>query len=174
MSKPTVIHKHAFGGSLCCIREFQTTYGIRCCLTIFSLSDYKILHFPHYEYKCIINTIFTHLSTETKINNPNDSDVQVFTIKQLPFGELKIKIGEYTLKVGPVSAFGLLKHTPLSDFDSFTDKSATNWNVCDSKWDICICKTCPVFKRLIEYEARARQITRQSKPQNVLFNHDFE
>lgn len=52
--KPTVKAEYAFSGSLCRICEFKTADCVRYCITIFSLSNYKYLHFPHEEYKLLI------------------------------------------------------------------------------------------------------------------------
>lgn len=158
VNKPTTIRQYAFSGSLCRLREFETSDGLRFCMTVFSLSNYKHLHFPHYEYKSLMCKLSVLLSTEAIVifNNStwkesNDSRV---TITQLPFdGDFKIKFGSYSLTIGQVSAFGLLKTSPFT-FDGNNDLTTTieKHFTCDPKWDICACKSCPVFKRLINFE----------------------
>lgn len=156
---PTKISEYAFGGSLCRIQEFETLDGLRYCLTIFSLGDYKHLHFPHEEYKLLcakLNTLHSTRSIISCASKSNDSAAAAasVSVKQTPFDNIfKIKFGGELLNVGPMTAFGLLKTAPFSDdivdvFSSDDRKSFT----CDAKWDICICKTCPVFQRLLEFE----------------------
>lgn len=53
-SIPSEVHEYAFSGSLCRVHHFETVDGMRFCLTIFSLSDYKHLHFPYDEYKLLV------------------------------------------------------------------------------------------------------------------------
>lgn len=78
----------------------------------------------------------------------------MLTIKQLPFdGDFKIKFGSDSLIIEPVTAYGLMKTNPFADIDVFSVNK--NPIVCDFKWDICVCKACPVFKRLIEFESNA-------------------
>lgn len=161
MSTPSIITEYAFSGSLCRIHEFKTLYGTRCCLTIFSLSDYKHLHFPHDEYKCLIRKLYMLLSTQAILPSASNSNVQ-FTIKQLPDDEdFKIKFGIHSLTIAPVTAFGLVKTTP---FYPVNKKLIT----CDFKWDICTCKKCPVFKRLIDYEIAAAVRFSYRRPENVI------
>lgn len=102
MSAPTTTTEYAFSGSLCRIREFQSLDGTHYCLTVFSLSDYKHLHFPHDEYKWIITKLYAFLSTPAMQSHVADSDV--LTIKQHPFdGDFKINFGNESLKIGPVT-----------------------------------------------------------------------
>lgn len=176
MSKPTSVAEYAFSGSLCRVRKFQTVDGMRYCLTVFSLSDYKQLHFPHEEYKWLISKLYAFISTQAILKTVNNSDVQklsesVLTVNQIPFDDdFKIKFGNKHLTIGPVTAFGLVNTTPFTDIDVFSTNN--NNFTCDSKWDICTCKTCPVFKRLIDFEATALIKFSQCKPVNaILFHH---
>lgn len=165
MSTPTGTKEYAFGGSLCCIREFETADGLRFCLTIFSLSDYRHLHFPHDEYKCLIDKLQARLYTETVFHREVNSDE--LSIKQRSFdGDLKVKFGTQSLTIGSLTAFGLAKTTPFSVV--FSDNK--NQFACDSKWDICACKACPVFLRLSDYEAAALMRFHR-KPENVILFH---
>lgn len=162
MSIPTTITEYAFSGSLCRIHEFETQDGSRYCLTIFSLSDYKHLHFPHEEYEWLISKLHGHLSTQADAQKLNDI---VLSIKLLlPFDDdFKVKFVRQSLTVGPVTAFGLVKTSPsVKKNQQFT---------CESKLDICTCRTCPVFSRLIEFEARAQRLFHR-KPENVIFTPD--
>lgn len=159
MCIPTRISEYAFSGSLCRIREFETLDGLRYCINIFSLSDYKHLHFPHYEYKYLVSKLYACQSTQAIFQSAYKSyeqklNVSVLKILHSPFNsDFKIKFGENSLTVGPVTAFGIVKTAPFRDVDIFSVNM--NQFTCDSKWDICACKTCPVFRRLIEYEATA-------------------
>lgn len=81
-------------------------------------------------------------------------------INQLTYdGNFKIKFGAHCLTVGPLTANNLVNTTPFSDVFSADNNNDNNNNMnqltCDSKWDICTCKTCPVFRRLVEFEAVA-------------------
>lgn len=144
MSTPTAITEYAFSGSLCRIRKFETVDGSRCCITIFSLSNYKHLHFPHDEYMWLIIKLNELYSTQTRLPTASNSDV--LTVRQLPFdGDFKIKFGIRSLIIGPVTAFGIVNTTPFTNVDK-------NQFICEAKWDICTCKTCPAFKRLIDFE----------------------
>lgn len=67
MELSTAINECAFSGSLCRIQKFETVDGMRYCLTIFSLSDYKHLHFPHDEYKWLIDKLYTLHCMQTKV-----------------------------------------------------------------------------------------------------------
>lgn len=166
MSIPTTISEYAFGGSLCRISKFKTVDGARYCLTIFSVSDYKHLHFPHDEHKWLIIKLNALLSTQAILPNASKSDA--LSIKQLTIdGDFKIKFGIHSLTIGPVTAFGLVKTTPFDD----VNVSTTNKNhlTCDSKWDICTCKTCPVFKRQTDFEAAALVKYSYHRPENVIF-----
>lgn len=164
---PTTTMEYVFNGSLCSIREFQTLNGSHYCLTIFSLYDYKHLHFPNDEYKWITSKLYALLSTTAIKSNATNSDV--LTIKQQPFNsDFKIKFGKQNLTIGSVTAFGLVKTTPFTDFVVSSDNK--NRFTCDSKWDICICGTCPVFRRMCDFEARAREIFPQRRPVNVVFD----
>lgn len=168
---PNVMKEYAFSGSLCRICEFQTVDGLRYCLTVFSLSDYKQLHFPHDEYKLLISKLHACLSTKaifpTNTSNSDAQKLDKMSIKLLPFdGDFKIEFGRHILFVEPVTAIGLVKNTPFADFDAFSaDKTRFT---CDSNWDICTCKTCPVFSRLIDFEAKAQQLFAHRKPENVI------
>lgn len=165
MSAPTEIKEYAFSGSLCRISKFETLDGERYCLRIFSLSDYKHLHFPHDVYKWIINKLYAFQCMYAIMPTVYSSDV--LPIQLTPFDEdFKIQIGFQSIKIGPVTAIGLVKTTPFTDVDVFSvnEKQFT----CDSKWDICTCRTCPAFKRLIEYEATALERFSQRKPENVI------
>lgn len=166
MSIPTAIREYAFSGSLCRIREFETLDGLRYCLTVFSLSDYKYLHLPHDDYKLLISKLYALLSTQAIYPTASNSDV--LNIKQIPFdGDFKIEIGRHMrLTIGSVTAFGLVKSTPFTDFDVFSNNK--NRFTCDSKWDICICKECPVFTRLVEYEESAQKLFSVRRPVNVI------
>lgn len=169
MNIPTVITEYAFSGSLSRIREFETMDGLRCCLTIFSLSDYKHLHFPHDEYEWLISKLHAHLSTQSIFPTSNNSDAHVSIDLPPSFdGDFKIKSGQHSLTIGPVTAFGLVKTSPFTDVDVFSVNK--NQFKCGSKWDICTCKACPVFSRLIEFEASAKRILSHSKSVNVIFN----
>lgn len=168
---PTAISEYAFSGSLCRISEFETLNGLRYCLTIFSLGDYKHLHFPHDEYKCIISKLQALQSPQAMLQTAINSDENAPSIMQRPFDcDFKIKFGIHSLNIGPVTAFGLVKTAPFTDVDGFSVDM--NQFSCDSKWDICTCKTCPVFKLLIDCEAAAVKETPQRRPENlILFQH---
>lgn len=168
MSIPTSFSEFAFSGSLCRIREFETVDGLRYCLSIFSLNDYKHLHFPHSEYKWFISKLNALISTQSKLpltseSGVQNSDVSTLNISQLPFdGDFKIKFGKYCLTIGPVTSFGLVKTSPFADVNVFSENKIHF--ACDSKWDICTCKSCPVFNRLIEYESTALLKISHHKP----------
>lgn len=169
----TVKSEYAFSGSLCRIREFETVGSARFCLTIFSISDYRHLHFPHEEYKQLIKKLYAHLSPQTISPTCFMSGRSALTVKQLPFnGDYKIKFGKHSLTIGPVTAFGLVKTSPFTFVDVFSINK--NQFACDSKWDICTCKTCPVFSRLIDFEADARKIFPHRKPESVILFGDVE
>lgn len=169
----TTISEYAFSGSLCRIREFETEDGARYCLTIFSLSDYKHLHFPHDDYKLLIIKLNVLLSPHAVVPIVSDSGMSILnecklSIRQFPFDtDFKIKFGIHRLSIGPVTAFGLVKTSPFTDVDGFSVNK--NHFTCDFLSDICICKSCPVFIRLIEYEANAFL---QRRPDNVIFFQD--
>lgn len=173
MNAPVAIAGYAFSGSLCRIRKFETMDGNRYCITIFNLSDYKHLHFAHDEYKWIICKLHMLLSTQTiystctNTSTINKSRVQ-FNIRQIPFnGDFKIKFGKQNFTIGLVTAFGLVKTTPFVDIDvSSVSKMCFT---CDSNWDICICETCSVFRRMCDFEASAREFFSHPKPVNVVF-----
>lgn len=151
VDRPTLIFAYAFSGSLCYIRQFETLDGPRFCLIIFSLADCRHLHFPHDEYKFLICKLYALQCTQS-ILPPAKSNPNVY-IKQRPFiDDFQIKLGDYSFTIGPVSAFGLVKTTPFGDIDVFSINK--NDFSCNREWDICVCKTCPVFKRLIEFEAK--------------------
>lgn len=165
MNTPTAINEYVFSGSLCHIREFETDDGLHYCLTVFSLYDYKYLHLPHDEYKYLINKLSEAYSTQTRLPITSKSDV--LSIKQLPFNdEFKIKFENRSLTIGPVTAFGLLNTSPFANVDVYSD--CKNRFICDSKWDICICKKCPAFKRLVDFEAFAATRFSQRRLENVI------
>lgn len=166
LTTQSAISEYAFGGSLCRIREFETADGLRYCLTVFSLSDYKHLHFPHDEYKCMISKLNDLRSTQTRLANTSNSDM--VTIEELPF-KFKIKFGNHSLKIGPFTAFGLLKTAPFTEIDTFPVDPEDPFT-CDLRLDICTCKTCPVFKRLIDFEASALERFPQRKVENVILS----
>lgn len=167
VSKPNAISEYAFSGSLCRIREFETLDGPRYCMTIFSLSDYKHLHFPHDEYEILIRKLSVLLSTheiaisaDSPWQNSNDSRL---TITQHPInGCFKIKFGFYNMLITPVTAIGLLKTAPFTNVNE--DEKQLK---CDPKLDICACKSCLVFKRLIDFEAAAKKTN--CKLENIIF-----
>lgn len=167
MSKPNVINEYAFSGSLCRVREFETADGIRFCLTIFSLSDYKHLHFPHDEYKWLISKLHACISPDHAIFQPLDK-TDVLSLEQITIeGDLKVKFEGYKLFIGSLTARGLLNSSPFSKFYSEQFR-------CNMKWDICICKTCPVFIRLSEFEASAQRIFAHRKSNNIIFTRNVE
>lgn len=171
--KLSVKAEYAFSGSLCRIREFKTVNDVRYCITIFSLSDCKYLHFPHEEYKLLIKKLYTHLSPQSISSTSSTTFLSSLSVKQLPFnGEFKIKFCEHNLTIGPVTAFGLVKTSPFAFVDIFSINR--NRFTCDPKWDICTCKMCPVFSRLIDFEKSAREIFPQRKPESVICFADIE
>lgn len=134
ISTPTTTTEYAFSGSLCRIREFQTMDGSHYCLTVFSLSVYKHLHFPHDEYKWLISKLYALLFPSAI--KPHACNSNALTIKQQPFdGDFRIKFESDSLTSGPVTAFGLVKTVPFADVDVFS--VSKNQIACDSKWDIC-------------------------------------
>lgn len=140
---PVTAHEYAFGGSLCRVRQFETVDGLRFCLTIFSLSGYKHLHFPYEEYKLLINRLNAHLSTNVIFSTWGNWNA--LTVKQhseIEDGELKIKLGGQHFTIGPLTAIGLVNTSPFAFKKTFT---------CDNKWDICTCKKCLVFSRQLIY-----------------------
>lgn len=167
---PSTTKEYAFSGSLCRIREFETADGLCYCLTTFSLADYKHLHFPHDEYKCLIRKLYALLSTQALLPIASNSDAPKLCIKQrLPLDDgFKIKFGGGCLNIGPVTAFGLVNTSPFESVDVFFSVNKNNF-ACDPKRDVCICATCPVFKRLIDFEAAAAlKIFSEQNPQNVV------
>lgn len=170
MEAPTFIQEYVFGGSLCRICEFETLDGLRYCITIFSLSDYKHLHFPHDEYKLFISRLYMLLYPQTILPTPSNHNSSAnFTIGQTPpVGDFKIKFEKQSFIVGPVTAFGLVNTAPFTDFDV---SSAVKMDfACDSKWGICICERCPVFRRMCDFELSAREIFPHRKPVNIVFD----
>lgn len=163
MGTPTTTSEYAFSGSLCRIHEFKTAEGLhRYCLTVFTLSDYKHLHFPHDEYEKLINKLSAHLSTQAIFPTATASNSVACSIEQLPFdGDLKIHFGQHRLTIGPVTAFGLVKFSP------FTNTVKRKF-ACESKWDICTCRKCSVFSRLIDFEASAQRLFDHRKLENVI------
>lgn len=165
MSVPTVKREYAFSGSLCRVCEFETLDALNCCLTIFSLADYKHLHFPCDEYKWLISELYTLQCMQEKLHSASNSDV--LNIKQTPAGEdFKITFGNQCLTISPVTAFGLVQTSPFPDF--LINHSDKNHFTCNSKWDICTCKNCSVYKRLIDYEAAAMMKFPLRKPENLI------
>lgn len=178
MSAPSATKEFAFSGSLCRLSEFETEDGVRYCLTIFSISDYKHLHFPHDEYKWLICKLYSLQSPHAIYPTIDTQGMQksaecVLAVQQLPFTcELKIKFGTYrNLNVGPVTAFGLVKTNPFTEIDVFSINKTPL--ACDPKWDICTCKTCIVFDRLIDFEASVLGRFSRHRLENViLFQKD--
>lgn len=171
--KPTVKAEYVFSGSLCRIREFKTADCVRYCITIFSLSNYKYLHFPHEEYKLLIKKLYALLSPQSFSSTSSSAFNSSLSVKQLPFNnEFKIKFGEHNLTIGSVTAFGLVKTAPFTFVDVFSINK--NRFSCDPKWDICTCKMCPVFSRLIDFEKRAREIFPHREPESVICFADIE
>lgn len=88
----------------------------------------------------------------TSAIKPTTDNSNVLTIKQQPFdGDFKIKFGSDSLTLRSTIAFWFIQTTPFDNINVFSvnkDKI-----VCSVKWDICTCQTCPVFKRLIEFES---------------------
>lgn len=168
IDKPTSIAAYAFSGSLCYVRQFETLDGSRYCLTIFSLSDYKHLHFPHDEYKLVVSKLYALQCTQTIFPAlAANSDV---TVKQERafIDDFKISFGEHSLKVGPVTGYGLVKTAPFRIADVFSlDESPFT---CNPQWDICICKRCPVFKRLFEFETTVIAKFHRRKSENVILS----
>lgn len=163
---PVVETVCAFSGSLCRIREFETVDEKRYCLTIFSLVDYKHLHFPHEEYQYLIKKLYAHLSPNTIW--PNAADDHEPYVSQLPFqGDLKIKFGVHNLVMGPVTTLGLVKSAPFTYADLFSINESQL--KCNPKWDICTCGTCPVFNRLIDYESEALKLFARKATNVILF-----
>lgn len=165
-SVPVVETECAFSGSLCRIRQFETVDESRYCLTIFSLSDYKHVHFPHEEYQYLIKKLYVYLSPNaiwpTRCAAVNHEP----HVSQLPFqGDLKIKFGVHRLALGPITTLGLVKSAPFTYADVFSINETRL--KCDSKWDICTCGTCPVFNRLIDYESKALKLFAHRKMENV-------
>lgn len=169
---PTSITEYAFSGSLCYIREFQTDKGSRYCLSIFSLSNYKHLHFPHEEYKYIVNKLNTFLSIPAIFPTTNISVENLMSIVQLPSDEpfddnIKIKFGaQHRLTIGPITAIGLVKTSPFTDVNVFSENE--NRFTCTAAVDICTCKLCPVFKRLTDFETSALMKYPHRKPETVI------
>lgn len=166
IDKPITRTEHAFSGSLCRTSEFKTSDGLRYCLIIFSLSNYKHLHFQHFDYKWLINKLYALQSMQSiqPTTYAYNSDV---IIKQRPFiDDIKIKFGTHSLTIGPVTAFGLVKTAPFADVDVFSVNR--NYFTCDPEWDICTCKRCPIFKRLIEFEQTALTEFPHRRLENVI------
>lgn len=165
MSAPTITNEYAFCGSFCRIRKFQTVDGSHYCLTVFSLSNYKHLHFPHDEYKWLIYKLYALLSPSTI--KPHTINSEELAVEQQPFdGDIKIKFGSRKLTIGPVTALGLVKTMPFADIDVFSINK--DRITCDSKWDICTCETCPVFSRLLDFEESAREKFPLRQTENII------
>lgn len=186
---PTSISEYAFSSSLCRIREFQTDDGPRYCLTTFTCSErdhlnfpfdkYSVhnnLHFAHDEYKYIISKLYALISPQAIFPKTHDLDVQeknvgTLNVNQLPMSNVfKIKFGNDCLTIGWVSAIGLVKTSPFTDIDVFSvnKKQFT----CDSKLDICTCKACPAFKRMIDFEAAVAASFERRSPENVIISQE--
>lgn len=147
--------KYAFSGSLCRIREFQTFDGSRYCLTVFSLANYKHLHFPHDEYHKLISELYALLSTRAILPNVQKSKINALSIKPILFDTaFKIVFGGNYLIIEQVTAFGLVNTSPFDKIDVFSINE--NHLTCDPELDICTCQTCPVFKRLVDFQAAAQ------------------
>lgn len=102
MSTSTTTKEYAFSGSLCRIQEFIPFDGYQryYCLIIFSLSDYKHLHFPHYEYKCLMCKLHALQSTHAIMPPTHTSENNTTTIVQKSSNEnFKIKFGNHNLIV---------------------------------------------------------------------------
>lgn len=158
----STIKEYAFSGSLCRIREFKTADGdeSRFCLTVFSLSDYKHLHFAHDEYKLLIAKLNALLSSQA-IYPITDKSIPMF-VKEIPFnGDYKINIGRHSVIIGQVTASSLVKTNPFTGGDA-------NQFMCERKWDICTCKNCPVFSRLICFETSVLRSHNHRKLVNVI------
>lgn len=170
VNEPTILSECAFSGSLSLVRQYETSDGLRFCLTIFNLYDYNHLHFPHDEYKLLIGYLYALQSTQTISPSKNGLDVQTFKehflkIKRCSMnGSFKIKFGKYSLTFGPITAFGLVKTSPFSEVDVFFTNNAQHFT-CIPECDICVCKKCPIFKRVVEFEAEFRHC----RPENVNF-----
>lgn len=168
MGAPTSTKEYAFSGSLCCIREFEIMDGSRYCITVFSVSDYKQLHFPHEEYNILTSKLRALQSPQSVMPTTNTSAGQKSLTIQQPStfdGDFKIKLGHFNLTIGPVTSFGILKTSPFDDAAVANQKHFT----CDSKWDICTCKSCPIFKRLIDYKANAKKKFMNRKTESIVF-----
>lgn len=175
MGAPSTITEYAFSGSLCRIREYKTIDGPRHCLTIFSLSNYRQLHFSHDEYKYLICKLYALQCMRAMTPSACNSDVQqlngcMLEIKQPSPFDFQIRYGAYKLTIGSVTAFGIVKTSPFDDIDVFSVNN--DQFIYDSKWDICTCGMCPASTRLIEFEATAMMWFSQRRPDNViLFQH---
>lgn len=173
MRTPTAITEYACSGSLFRIQEFITADGLRYCLTIFSLSDYNHLHFSHDEYKLFIRKLIARLSMQARLSaesNACDHKLNDIDLSITCGADIKIQLDEkYNLIIGSVTAFGLANTIPFADI-GFNKKQLT----CNFKWDICTCKTCPVFSRLIEYESKCKRLFGYCKPKNIVFTSDTE
>lgn len=171
MRKPTAINVYAFGGSLCRVREFKTDDGSRFCLTIFSLSSYNYLHFPHDVYEMLIRRLHMHIYKRA-IDIPTTSKSNLLNIKELTAaGNFEIKFAGYCMSVGVLTAIGLENTSPFSNAAFYTDGKPFS---CERKWDICTCQKCPVFIRLLDFEMSARELLAQRKAVNVIFTCDSE
>lgn len=162
--KSTLIAEHAFSGSLCYVRQFETWDGLRFCLTIFSLSDGKHLHFPHNEYKLLCSKLYALQSTRSILPIRPGSDILHVKERLCDF---QIKFGCYTLAIGPVTAIGLVNTAPFADVDVFSVIDKQDFT-CIPELDLCVCKGCPVFKRLHDFEALALTARVPSRAKNVL------
>lgn len=134
---------------------------MRYCLTIFNISDSKHLHFPHDEYKLLCRKLYALQSTRTIF--PSGSDL--VRVKEQLHG-FKIKFGSYTMRIGPVTAIGLVNTTPFTDVDVFS--SIKPDFTCIPELDLCVCKSCPVFKRLYDLEAVVLNVPEPPRLKNVL------
>lgn len=154
IQKASIIeNEYAFSGSLCRIRQFETMNGMRYCITIFSLCDYKQVHFTHYEYKYLIQKLYAQLNTRSIHPAANDYENAIDVIYSPTNNKFKINLGAFNVIISPVTAFGLVMTMPFNDVNVFSDN--TGLSTCHSNIDICSCRTCPLFKRLIDFEAAA-------------------
>lgn len=158
MSAPTAMREFAFSGSINRVREYKTEMdGSRYCITVFSLHDYKYLHFPHEEYMELISKLYAATSPQTLAINTIPKKTSLI-INQIPFTEnFELRFGCYKLQIGPVTAFGIIRTAPFGDYciqgNDYSSRSLT----CMPKYDICVCGSCTVLKRLTDFEKFQKQ-----------------
>lgn len=91
------------------------------------------------------------------------------TIQQIPDnGDFKIKFGIHRLQIGTVSAIGLVKFSPFAASAIDSVSSVENHKTCNSQLDICVCKTCPAFLRLSDFETAALKQYPHRSPMNII------